>query len=310
MSQPCRICEQSGSHKLGSYTFCDLHYDHVKRQRGGLWQADIASIAVLILLVLLIFALEAWLQPQLTPTSLLIVSAIIAIVPAGIWLFFFYRRDRLEPEPKHKVFRLFLLGAILASGVGIPLLENGFDVGDWLYSSPVWAQLLGGFLIVGFVQEFLIYAAVRFSIYNAQEFDEATDGIVYATSAGVGYATLQNIIFVTSSGGVELGTGSIYIVLTTLAHASFAGLIGYFLGRQKFEERPLYWMPLGIIIAAALNSLFFFLRGTLTQASFGQTANQWVGLALAAVLAGAVTWFLSRFISQNIASLLAKEEIV
>ena len=40
------------------------------RQRSGLWQADIASIVLLIVFVLAIFGLEAWLQPQFTPTSL------------------------------------------------------------------------------------------------------------------------------------------------------------------------------------------------------------------------------------------------
>lgn len=59
-------------------------------------------------------------------------------------------------------------------------------------------------------------------------------------------------------------------------------------------------MPLGLTIAAALNSLFSFLRGTLSQGSLG-TVNNWVGLALAAVLAGAITWLLSRSIQHDLA---------
>jgi RsiW-degrading membrane proteinase PrsW (M82 family) len=309
MSQPCRICQKPGTHQLGAYLFCDTHYERACRQRGGVWQADVASIGLLLLFVLLIFGLERWLQPQFSTTSLLVTGVLIAIIPAAVWLFFFYRRDRLEPEPKHMVFRLFLLGALLASAVGMPVLDNLFAIPDWLYSSPVWAHLLGSFLLVGFVQEFLVYTAVRFTVYSSQEFDEATDGIVYATAAGIGYATLQNIVFVIASGGVALGTGSVYIVLNTLAHASFAGVIGYFLGRQKFEERPLWWMPVGLTAAAALNASFFYFRGTLTQASFGAAANQWLGLLLATILAGVVTWFLSRFIQRNLATLLAQEEV-
>jgi len=270
------------------------------RQRSSLWQADIASIVLLVLFVLAIFGLEAWLQPQFTSTTLIATGIVITFVPAVVWLAFFYRRDRLEPEPKHMIIQMFILGGLLASAVGIPVVENLFAVPDWLPGSPIWARLLGGFLIVGFTQEFLKYAAVRFSVYYSDEFDESIDGIIYTTAAAVGYATMLNINFVVASGGVDLGAGSIRIVLTTLAQASFAGISGYFLGRMKFEKRPLYWMPLGLTIAAALNSLFYFLRGTLTQAGFS-TANSWIGLLLAAALAGIVTWFLSRSIQHDLA---------
>ena len=269
------------------------------RQRSGLWQADVASIVLLIVFVLAIFGLEAWLQPQFTPTSLVITGIVMAVVPAVVWLAFFYRRDRLEPEPKHLVLQMVILGALLASAVGVPLVDGLFDVPNWLSGSPAWAQLLGGFLIVGMTQEFLKYAAVRFSVYYAADFNEAIDGIIYTTAVAIGYALVLNINFVVSSGGVDLGSGAIRMVLTTLAQASFAGVVGYYLGRMKFEKRPLWWMPLGLTLAAALNSLFYFLRGNLNQSNLG-AINTWFGLLLAAVLAGAVTWFLSRSIQHDL----------
>lgn len=270
------------------------------QQRSSLWQADIASIVLLIVFVLAIFGLEAWLQPQFTPTTLVLTGILVALVPAIVWLAFFYRRDRLEPEPKHLVVQMVILGGLLASAIGIPVVEGLFAVPDWLSDSPAWAQLLGGFLIVGMTQEFLKYAAVRFSVYHAADFDEAIDGIIYTTAVAIGFAVVLNINFVVSSGGVDLGSGAIRIVLTTLAQASFAGVVGYFLGRMKFEKRPLWWMPLGLTIAAALNSLFYFLRGTLSQGGLG-TVNSWVGLVLAAALAGVITWFLSRSIQHDLA---------
>lgn len=270
------------------------------RQRSSIWQADVASIVLLVLFVLIIFGLEAWLQPQFTPTSLVVTGIVMAFVPAVVWLAFFYRRDRLEPEPKQLVLQMVLLGGLLASAVGIPLVDNLFDVPNWLSSSPAWAQLLGGFFVVGMTQEFIKYAAVRFTVYYAPDFDEAIDGIVYTTAAAIGYALILNINFVVRSGGVNLGSGALRMVLTTLAQASFAGVVGYFLGRMKFEKRPLTWMPLGLTIAAALNALFYFLRGTLSQGSLS-TVNSWVGLLLAAVLAGSVTWLLSRSIQHDLA---------
>lgn len=276
---------------------------HVPRERGSIWQADIASIVILVLFVVLLFGIEQLVQPSFTQTSLIITGVILSLIPAAIWLAFFYRRDRLEPEPKHMVFRVFLLGGLLAAALGVPLVNNLFEIPDWLSSSSLVTQILAGWLIVGTIQETLVYCAVRFTVYETKEFDEETDGVVYATAAGIGYATVLNIIFVVNSGGVALGNGGIRIVLTTIAHAAFAGVIGYFLGRQKFEKRPLYWMPAGVMLAAFINSVFFYLRGMLTSGSMsaaGGAANPWLGLILAVLLTGAVTYLISVAIHNDV----------
>ena len=101
---------------------------HVPRERGSVWQADVASIIILVVFVVIVYGIEQFIQPSFTASGLLITGIILAIVPAIIWLAFFYRRDRLEPEPKHMVFRLFLLGGLLAAAIGVPLVDNVFEV--------------------------------------------------------------------------------------------------------------------------------------------------------------------------------------
>jgi len=231
---------------------------------------------------------------------LLVAGVIIALVPAFIWLAFFYLQDRLEPEPKHFVLGMFVLGAVLAAAIGIPLVENVFRVSHWLYADTM-TTLIGGILVVGFTQEFIKYAVVRYTIYHSDEFDEMPDGIVYATAAGLGYATMLNIQFVVSNGGVDLGAGVIRMAVVALAQASFAGITGYFLGRAKFESEPIWWMPLGITLAAVMNGLFNWLRGRVVQSGVsltGASVNPWLGLALAAVIAfmimGILVWLMRR----------------
>jgi hypothetical protein len=94
---------------------------------------------------------------------------------------------------------------------------------------------------------------------------------------------------VIGSGGVDLVVGIVRIVVTALAQASFAGISGYFLGRAKFEEEPVWWLPLGLTIAAVLNGLFTVVLGEITRSGSvltGQTVTPWYGLVLAAVVAG------------------------
>jgi RsiW-degrading membrane proteinase PrsW (M82 family) len=165
--------------------------------------------------------------------------------------------------------------------------------------------IVGGILVVGFIQEFLKYAAVRYSIYNSEEYDEPTDGVVYATAAGLGYATVLNIQFVVSNGGVDLGTGVIRMAVVALAQAAFSGITGYFLGRAKFESEPIWWMPLGISLAAIANGLFNWLRGRVVRTGVsltGASVNPWLGLVLAAVVALVITGVVLWLVRRNIKS--------
>lgn len=273
-------------------------------ERKLIWRNEFSLIASLIAFVGVVYALDAAIQPQFTNSALVFVGVFLALVPAAIWMTFFYIQDRLEPEPKTYVFAVFALGALLAASIGVPLIENIFRVSHWIYADAATA-IIGGILVVGFTQEFLKYAAVRYSIYRSSEFDEPTDGVIYATAAGLGYATVLNIQFVVSNGGVNLGTGVIHMAVVALAHASFSGITGYFLGRAKFETEPIWWMPLGVAIAAVFNGMFNWLRGRVSQPTIslgGASTNIWLGLALAAVVAFITTATIFWLIRRNLKS--------
>jgi RsiW-degrading membrane proteinase PrsW (M82 family) len=270
------------------------------RARSHVWRDELLLIAGLIVFVGIVYAFDSAFHTLLTGSNLLVAGVIIALVPAFIWLAFFYLQDRLEPEPKQFVLGMFVLGAVLAAAIGIPLVENVFRVSHWLYTDTM-TTLIGGILVVGFTQEFIKYAAVRYTMYQSEEFDEVTDGIVYATAAGLGYATMLNIQFVASNGGVDLGAGVIRMAVVALAQASFAGITGYFLGRAKFESEPIWWMPLGITLAAVMNGVFNWLRGRMVQSNLsltGASVNPWLGLIFAAVVAfvtmGILVWLMRR----------------
>ena len=276
------------------------HQPAALRARPHVWRDELMLIAGLLVFVGIVYALDSAFHTLLTGSNLLVAGVIIAFVPAFIWLTFFYLQDRLEPEPKQFVLGMFVLGAVLAAAIGIPLVENVFRVSHWLYADTM-TTLIGGILVVGFTQEFIKYAAVRYTMYHSDEFDEVTDGIVYATAAGLGYATMLNIQFVVSNGGVDLGAGVIRMAVVALAQASFAGITGYFLGRAKFESEPIWWMPLGITLAAVMNGLFNWLRGRVVQSGVsltGASVNPWLGLAFAAVVAfvtmGILVWLMRR----------------
>jgi RsiW-degrading membrane proteinase PrsW (M82 family) len=264
----------------------------VSRNRGSLWRTELFQLLGMLVYVGLVELLVQATNPSFSGTSLVIVSVILAMIPAVLWLSMFYIQDRFEPEPRTYVLLVAVLGGLLAAAVGEPLINNVFRAPSWI-GTDTMTEILGSILVVGFTQEFLKYAAVRFSIYYSSEFDQRVDGVVYGSAAGLGYATVLNVLMVVSSGGIDLGVGVVRIVITALVQGTLGGLIGYFLGRDKFDRMPVWWMPLGVGIAAVVEGLFSWLRGEITSAPIAVTSsgiaqggyNPWPGLILAAALA-------------------------
>jgi len=269
---------------IGGRVYCERHYATVNQPNQGFWRAGIVQIIGVGIVSALIAFLAGQLGP-LDPSMLIVVGVILAIVPSAVWLFFFYRQDRLEPEPKTKLAAVFLLALLLTSALGLPLINDWFQVRVWASADSV-TSLLTSILIVGFTWQAIAYAAVRLVVYNTPEFDERMDGIVYGTVAGLGLATLLNLNYVIANGGVALGPGVIHVVTTALAQASFSGLLGYFMAEAKFEHKPIWWVPLGVFIAAVLNGLFSWLFSEVSAS--GLTVSPWRSLVLGMVVALAV----------------------
>ena len=104
MSGTCRICDEPATRTIGEYAFCERHFERATRERRGGWQADVASIVLLVGFVVVVFAIDELLRaaPDRAPSWSPSASS-WPIVPAAVWLGFFYRRDRLEPEPRTMV---------------------------------------------------------------------------------------------------------------------------------------------------------------------------------------------------------------
>jgi RsiW-degrading membrane proteinase PrsW (M82 family) len=126
-------------------------------------------------------------------------------------------------------------------------------------------------------------------VYLSDEFDEPMDGIVYMTAAGIGFATAENWHAIGAAGGtIFLGIGTMNIVVATLAHGCFAGVLGYALGIARWtgaaRRGPI--ILIGLFVAAVLNGVFSLVDAQVRMT--GMTVQPWRSVAFAAVFTVAV----------------------
>ncbi|WP_048149048.1 PrsW family intramembrane metalloprotease [Palaeococcus ferrophilus] len=166
------------------------------------------------------------------------VNAIIffAYAPALALLWYFYHRDRYEPEPKRYVLGTFIMGATLSVGVAMFLeavLTGGGNFGVGGYALlPVSAFYIA--LVAGIVEEPSKALAIRWP-FNAGQMDGVMDGIVYGVAAGLGFAATENLLY---GLGYGLGTTILRAFLTPFAHATWSAIIGVGYGLRAEGKTP------------------------------------------------------------------------
>jgi RsiW-degrading membrane proteinase PrsW (M82 family) len=238
-----------------------------------------------------------------------LLAAAISAIPAVLWLWFFYLMDRHEPEPKQLVAGVCVLGALIAA----PLAD--FVQSQFVLPAPLGVagrdafsldRTIHAMLIIGLSQEMCKYAVVRYTIYMSREFDEPMDGVVYMMACGTGFAVWANYHRLSGQHHeIYLSIGAAQAVVTTLAHASFAGILGYVLGRAKFSRRSApvrgILLMIGLLLAAAFNGQFTLVTAWVAQDGLAQ--HTWYSVGYAAVNAGAVfglIWLFSlRLLAQS-----------
>lgn len=257
--------------------------------RRSIWIAQALTIAGLIAYVLLVQVLTPSLQEPGRRAGVG-VGLLLALVPAVLWLVLFYVQDAREPEPLGYVVRVALAGAVLGGAIVLPVVQRVFASAGWVNAGPL-IGLLESILIVGALQEFCVYLAVRFTVYEVNEFDEVADGVTYGTAAGVGLAVILNLWLVMAGPSINPVPTAIRIVVIALGHSAFGGVLGYFLGLAKIHHQPQRAVQ-GLVLAAVLNGLFSHFLREVTQS--GLTYKPWNGLVLAAAVAAVVTLVLVR----------------
>ena len=158
----------------------------------------------------------------------------MATTPVLMGLVYIYIRDKYEKEP----WRLLLIGAITGAFATFPIMH----ISAWLARfMPITGQLgeafFTSFAVSALSEEGLKFAALSFLIWRDKNFNEPMDGIVYAVFISLGFACVENVMYVFSPtlGGFE--TAMVRGLVSVPGHGFFAVAMGYYFALAKFEPQ-------------------------------------------------------------------------
>ncbi len=156
-----------------------------------------------------------------------------ALLPAVVLLLFILRRDRVHPEPISQLVRAFFYGVgsvFLSLVFSTPLVVSGLLP---QYHDAFTATIFS-FGAAAFPEEIAKFIMLWLFLRKNKEYDEHIDGVVYAVCIGLGFAALENIMYLFDAGEDWFGTAVGRGLLSVPGHFFFAVLMGYYYSLVHF----------------------------------------------------------------------------
>jgi RsiW-degrading membrane proteinase PrsW (M82 family) len=204
------------------------------------------------------------------------------LIPALFWLWFWLREDRRRPEPYLLIAIAFIAGMAVVP-FALPLQKFACEIMQAGVCHPVGENLMLFWVII---EEVLKYAAALIVILWRHEVDEPIDMVIYMIVIALGFAALENALFILGSLGMgeyldSALVGSFRFLGATLLHVLASGAIGIALALAFYRSTAvrLLYGTVGLFIAIVLHGLFnFFIIGASGTAILGVFLFVWMGI--------------------------------
>lgn len=184
--------------------------------------------------------------------------ALSGVIPAVLAMWLVDRLDAKRPEPPRlrrlvafvgmlsvlpAIFLELLLQAYARPSIGSPLTYEGAS--------------FNSFVVAAGVEEACKIMVVYWVVWRHPEFDERMDGIVYAGRAGLGFALVENVIYLLNEGtlGGQITVWILRALLAVPGHALWTGMIGYCAARRRFDRTGLGLVG-GYLLAVSFHGLY------------------------------------------------------
>lgn len=180
------------------------------------------------------------------------------LLPTMVWLWFWLREDKLHPEPRKYILLAFIFGMISALLV--------LPVEEFLSKILPVAGLIP-IIVFSFAEEIFKYFAAYFSSLRKKYMDEPIDAIIYMIVIALGFAALENTLFllhsIKSTGGditQAVLVGNMRFIGATLLHTISSGVIGLFIALSFYKRKALKkrYLLTGITLSVMLHTCFNF----------------------------------------------------
>ncbi len=157
----------------------------------------------------------------------------LAIIPSIILFIFIWCKDKIEKEPVGLLVKLFIFGALTTVSAAVIGIAGQYLVSGFLEEGSLLFLLIDNFLLTALVEEGGKYFVLKKTTWKHPAFNYTFDAVVYAVCSSLGFATLENILYLIDA---DLGTAIGRGLLSVPGHVADAVFMGYYYGMAKLAS--------------------------------------------------------------------------
>lgn len=190
-----------------------------------------------------------------------------ALLPVVILVYYIYHKDKKSLEPTGQLVKAFLWGILsipLSFCISIPLgLIGVYSVEATSILGSISTAFLGAAIPEETAKFIMLWLLLRKNRY----FDEKMDGIVYAVCVSLGFAALENIMYLFSNAESYLSVGIARAIFAVPGHFCFGILMGYYYSLAKFypktpKKNKALILVAPILVHGVYDSILFIINVT------------------------------------------------
>ena len=190
-----------------------------------------------------------------------------ALLPIAVLLFYIYRKDKNSPEPVGQLLKTFFVGVLavpLSLCISTPLESLGLYT---MEPASIFGAISTSFLGAAIPEEIAKFLLLWMVLRKNKYFDEKMDGIVYAVCISLGFAALENIMYLFSNVESYLSVGITRAIFAVPGHFCFGILMGYYYSLAKFypktpKKNKALILVAPILVHGVYDSILFIINVT------------------------------------------------
>lgn len=183
-----------------------------------------------------------------------ILLLVLAVIPGLLISYYIIRLDKYDREPRLHLLLNFVAGMVVTFPVLV--VERAAARAGWDQPDHVGATIAFAFIAVALVEEGAKLLILLIYPYSLRKFNEPMDGIVYSVMIGMGFATLENILY---AGSYGFQTILVRALTAVPAHGAFSIILGYFVGQAKFQPgKQAHLIAKGFLLTVLLHGAYDF----------------------------------------------------
>lgn len=175
------------------------------------------------------------------------------VLPTLLWLFFWLREDRFQPEPRGLLILTFIAGA-LSVFVVLPLEQ---------FAKAIGVSGTEKIIVFAAAEELVKFGAVFLIDFNSSYLDEPIDYAIYLITGALGFATAENVLFLLEPSlqqdiSFVIETGTLRFLGASILHSVLAAILGIIIGFVFYKRRStkILFGAIGLGVVIILHTFF------------------------------------------------------